>query len=386
MPAKKCDRRDRVIGLVGEIYDAVFDASLWHAMAPKVAGAFDASSSGLAVRFGAQDPLRMSWATDNFTNRLARDYESHYHKQDVWAIRGANTEMSKVFVGHELIANNELANSEFYQDYCRELDVFHLVGSVIALGGGGAATFGIHRTKSAQPFDEDDKQLAGSLLPHLRRALQIQWRLGEVSLERSATGDVLERAGVAAFVVAGDGTIQFANCEAETLLRAGQGIRSIERKLATGCRPKTERLSALVQQAALRAAGQASAGGDAFSLEREGRLPLTVLVAPFHPQRNGYGAFQPAALVLIRDPERLTLSLGALQGLFGFTGSEAAVAGAMAEGKSIEEIAGLLGITLNTARTHLKSIRAKTGTTRQAELVALLWRSVASFDLKSLTM
>lgn len=44
------------------------------------------------------------------------------------------------------------------------------------------------------------------------------------------------------------------------------------------------------------------------------------------------------------------------------------------EGKSLEQVAGELAITYETARTHLRRIFSKTGTSRQAELVLLIAR------------
>jgi DNA-binding CsgD family transcriptional regulator len=67
----------------------------------------------------------------------------------------------------------------------------------------------------------------------------------------------------------------------------------------------------------------------------------------------------------------------ALQGLFGLTIAEACIASMLAEGKSLADIATRQGIALNTIRVHLKNIFAKTSTARQAQLVALILRSVA---------
>ncbi len=61
--------------------------------------------------------------------------------------------------------------------------------------------------------------------------------------------------------------------------------------------------------------------------------------------------------------------------------TEAAIAAALASGRSIDEFAASQRISLNTARTHLKSIFAKTGTRRQAQLVALLCQTVAMLTM-----
>jgi len=47
----------------------------------------------------------------------------------------------------------------------------------------------------------------------------------------------------------------------------------------------------------------------------------------------------------------------------------------------VEELAEELGITPLTARTHLKRVFAKTGTTRQADLVSLLLSGPALLQL-----
>ena len=70
-----------------------------------------------------------------------------------------------------------------------------------------------------------------------------------------------------------------------------------------------------------------------------------------------------------------------LRSLFGLTPAEACIASMVAEGRSIEDIAARQRISLNTGRVHLKNIFAKTETTRQAQLVALILRTTAVMDL-----
>jgi DNA-binding CsgD family transcriptional regulator len=59
---------------------------------------------------------------------------------------------------------------------------------------------------------------------------------------------------------------------------------------------------------------------------------------------------------------------------FRLTPAEARLAALIAEGQSPEQAAEHLGITLLTARTHLRGVFAKTDTHRQSQLVALLAR------------
>ena len=61
-----------------------------------------------------------------------------------------------------------------------------------------------------------------------------------------------------------------------------------------------------------------------------------------------------------------------LESLFDFTQSELSFATVLTEGLTLREAAQKCGLTMSSARTDIARIFAKTGTHRQAELIALL--------------
>jgi len=125
-------------------------------------------------------------------------------------------------------------------------------------------------------------------------------------------------------------------------------------------------------------AGHSSARPEgALGIPREGRGPLTLTVAPLRPRRSRLDGRAPMALVFLRDPESTTVSPGQLRDIFGFTRSEAAIAVELVRGRSLAQVAAAQGVSLETVRSHLKRLLAKTGTRRQAEVVGLIIRSVA---------
>jgi len=69
----------------------------------------------------------------------------------------------------------------------------------------------------------------------------------------------------------------------------------------------------------------------------------------------------------------------ALAELFSLTDSERKVVNDLAGGLVLREIAELRGISVNTVRTHLKSIFVKTGTNRQVGLVLLIQQLAVDF-------
>ena len=111
-----------------------------------------------------------------------------------------------------------------------------------------------------------------------------------------------------------------------------------------------------------------------------GSTPFEVLGAPL-PSHSSLrrGA---TAVLFIADPEaEAALDSRKLHELFGLTPAEIRLSVALVNGKSVEEYAHGASISSNTARTHIKRIYSKTEVRRQGELIRLLLRSSAAFDL-----
>lgn len=64
---------------------------------------------------------------------------------------------------------------------------------------------------------------------------------------------------------------------------------------------------------------------------------------------------------------------------YGLTGAEARLACALVDGASLREASARQGITYSTARGYVKSLLQKTGTHRQAQLVARLMQDASVF-------
>src|SRR5262249_26229261 len=89
--------------------------------------------------------------------------------------------------------------------------------------------------------------------------------------------------------------------------------------------------------------------------------PLASALRPFHPRC--------VAIMVARLAETPAVDhVGRLAVAFGLTTAEARLAQRIGAGEPLRNAADAEGITYETARTRLKSIFAKTSTTRQAQL------------------
>ena len=112
----------------------------------------------------------------------------------------------------------------------------------------------------------------------------------------------------------------------------------------------------------------------AISLSRDPWLDM--LVSPVQ-KRSISAARTPVAIIYLNGDRRSSADrCEQLADLFGLTPSEARLAWAMAQGMSIAEAAGEVGLTIETARNYSKKIYAKAGARGQPELIRNILISV----------
>ena len=111
--------------------------------------------------------------------------------------------------------------------------------------------------------------------------------------------------------------------------------------------------------------------GNTFSLNRGEKLsPLHMLVSPLTSRAINFGHDLPIAVMFlfetVNDAERIE---DVIRMLYNLSPTEAKIAARLVFNPHLEEVASSLGITYNTARTHLKRVYIKTDTNRLSSLV-----------------
>lgn len=113
---------------------------------------------------------------------------------------------------------------------------------------------------------------------------------------------------------------------------------------------------------------------------------VTLLVIPISTlPAESEQAYQAGHCIFISNPGfNSILSESLLRLLYSLTHAEARLANQLVKLGAVDQVAAELNISINTARTQLKSIYRKTGTTRQSELLFQLLTSVANYvDVES---
>jgi DNA-binding CsgD family transcriptional regulator len=166
-------------------------------------------------------------------------------------------------------------------------------------------------------------------------------------------------------VVDREARITFANCTAKDLLQFHKGA-GVHAQPSTDTLQSVGALDRRLRQAI--SGGEGPAGGY-LALPAAGDKRLIVLVVPCRSdEADAPGESSSILFVsdLGSDPD---MDLSPIARLYELTPAETRLLEALVRGERVGEYAKQTGITLNTAKSHLKRLFTKTQTSRQCELV-----------------
>lgn len=224
----------------------------------------------------------------------------------------------------------------------------------------------IQRTIASGPFSPEQKRELASLSARLSSSVALSRALGE----GKATGALaaFEMCGTAVVLLNSYGEVFRANQCAERLF--SDDILISQKRLISKSPSATIALDKALRDLVWRCDSSALAAP--ILLPRTRHRPLLACPVKLRGFASNILSDCHFALVLI-DPERRVRPVETqLQTFFGLTSAEAKLAARLANGSTLGAAAAELGIAKETSRSQLRSVFRKTGTHRQAELVAFL--------------
>lgn len=370
--------------LVSLVYEGTLEDKPWQGFLPRLRSLMDAQVVSLVLRPPAAGDkgviLNSRRGDDDGELADPTDWEAvHYQEQFFTIDPFTNLPPGKVVTQQELVPDEELLESEYYQNYLKPIGLFHILGVDTIEPDGMQARLRIARRPGEDAFGEPHKSLCEELLPHLRRAIQIHARLNRTESERDLYAGAVNQLSVATLILDERGQVLKFNSVAESVLAQKDGLQVINDTLTVAERNVNSQLQQLLDSAI--AAQRAGTTGMARALRiprPSGRAELGLVIRPVPVSEWAEGQSSPCVAIFISDPEQQeSASQQLLSELFGLTPAEANLAVKLARGLSLAQLSEEQHISQHTARAQLKSVFAKTGVARQAELVRLVLKSVA---------
>jgi DNA-binding CsgD family transcriptional regulator len=369
---------ERLIGEVGEAIDlAALDPARWPGILDVLCGALPGTKATIYVA-DTHDKSSIGVIHHGFDTGLIAEYEQHYAKLNPWVPLLIASPVLQATISDERLPASSFSESEFYQDWLvRVGDMDSTVGMKLVHDPDRMGVIAVHHAPSmAERYNPLLARVLQSSAARLRRAVDAV----RLVHSREAPGPApvpLDAFPVPAFLLDGRGRVLELNEPATRLIGAAVSL-GFDNTLQLADKALSERIVAVARQVAA-GRGPWSDGLDLPFATADGRRLTLSLLGVREPAAAGVPAFFASS--------RLTLLLArpgfgrdaggraAPDAKFGLTPAEQRLAVQLASGLSLRQSADRLGITYQTARSQLKAVFSKTGTSRQAELVALLARS-----------
>jgi DNA-binding CsgD family transcriptional regulator len=334
----------------------------WPSALDAVARALRADGATLVLKPTRRNSVAFSKGLEPFVP----DYLLRYLNAGVRESREARVDPSLregFLTDYDCFTPQEIAGDPYYQEFLAPRGLgWHAAAALSA-----DLVLSLKRTVRRGHYDGNDLSLLNTALPSLRaasRVASITWRSGLTAELR-----VFERLRHGAILLDAKARVLLANACVEF----GDGL-DVSGGILQATRPSDRlRLQRFVAALINVDSGLLSARAATLALPRpSGRRPwLLEGIACDGAMRSLHS--HAAALLLITDVERqLCPTPEVLYQLFGFTPMESRLACALLAGESLQQAAVGLAISEGHARQRLKTIFAKTGTSRQGELTALL--------------
>lgn len=371
------DIQAKALELLEPLYEAEFVDDGWPIFLRALMSSIE-SDMAIAVCLDLQGRPIEFLSEGVFTPAMATAYESHFAAIDPWAgaILSSKLPIGKNVRSNDLVDSREFEKSEYYNDFFRpNHDLFYTCGALIQIDG-GLANVGVPRSRSRGAYSCSDVALLDVMAPHISSALRMHQRLRRADEVAIAAETALDRMRDAMLIADSFGRILYANPAACAELKSGLRISSQRGRLAAG-----KWLPAAELEGSFRATAKASklatihSPVSLASRELDPTQRASVTFYPLFP-RSTFAEQTPEGprvlVIVCQARVAPTSSAPLLRMLYGLTLSEARIAVLLSSGSTLEDVSSAMGISVGTARVHLKHVFMKTGTRRQGQLVTLL--------------
>jgi DNA-binding CsgD family transcriptional regulator len=354
------DESDRLLDL---IYEAAAIPEMWPAVLDALAGMV----RGVGTFLITANTSSFRWTHSESVRQLGQDFlEGRWHERNPRMERLLSHRHSGFIREVDMFTAEEMDRDPTFQELLRPRGFGWAVGTVVQVPSDDMLAFSIERRFADGPVEDHHLPRLNALRPHLARAAMMSARLRFEHAQGMA--DSLTAMGLPSAVLLGNGKVISTNASfdqvgPQIVSTAFGGIALANTEANALLKKAIEELNAV--------AFQHGAKSIAVPAEESG----TALIVHLIPvRRSAHDIFGPAMGVLVVTPlgSSQTLSDDLLNGLFDLSPAEIRAAQGLLAGKSIDDLATDLGLSRETIRSQVKAVLAKTGTSRQADLMALL--------------
>lgn len=352
--------------LIGEIYEGVVDPDRWDHALRRFLRMAGARYAFLGVIDSEARTLAASSLVSPETSRL--DDAMQLHRREMIAIdpglpysiarpeggifrfSDTSAELSERPDDWSDFIRHDFGSGDYHSRFGPQRDGLNLV-------------MALHTSADAPPLTAEQETLHAIAFDHLERAARLAYRPPDIGSNPEAV-----------LVVAANGRVVATNTAAERLLSLGDGLCARRGRLFAGDYEQDKRLKGLIAQMCNpTGAPRAQAG---CMIHRRDHAPLYLRLETLPRAELWMRSGAHYCTITVRDPAATAeIDAEILRAMFGLTRRQAQIAAMLGSSHDdLPAIAAGLGVSYETARTHLRAAMEKCAVHSQIELVRLLAR------------
>lgn len=367
------DNVSQFSSVIGDIYDAALDSTLWPDALQKIAGFV----GGPAAALYAKDTIRktgIAFHVSGIEPSFTQSYFEKYVNLDPFTTARFFFPVGQVISTQDVMPHEEFFKTAFFKEWASPQGWVDFVSVALDKSSATYAECGIFWHERGGTVGDVAREKMAQLVPHVRRAVHIGNVIDLHKVEAAALADVLDGLASAVLMVDAEGRIVHANASGHGLLDSGQVLRRSDGKLLT---PDANAHHALRRIFSAAADGDLKMGNEGIAVplgaDAGGRYVAHILPLTAGARKKAGIEYSATAAVFVRKAGAdLPHPVDALADAFKFTPAELRVLMMIVNIGGVPEVAPALGISETTVKTHLRRIFAKTETRRQADLVKLV--------------
>jgi DNA-binding CsgD family transcriptional regulator len=359
--------------LIGSIYDAALDCSLWLSVLEQASRFVGGAAAGMYSKDITiqKGEVYYNWNVDA---SCVAEYFNKYIRFDPTLTAHLFFPVEDIYSTTDVVPYQEFVETKFYKEWAKPHGWADHLATTLDKSATSIAMFGIFRNEQQGLADENMRRRMRLLVPHMRRSVLVG---NVIDLHKGRTenlSDAFNALDASVFLLDGNSRISFSNIAAQSLLDEGNILRATNNVLAV-VDPQAARVLREIVTAADGGDGPVGTEGVAIPLSSEADHNWVAHVLPLTSgaRRQTGGLYSAAVAVFVRKISiAMPYPIEVAAKHYGLTPSEVRVLGAVLEIGGVSNIAESLGISEATVKTHLQNIFAKTGVRRQADLIKLV--------------
>jgi DNA-binding CsgD family transcriptional regulator len=358
--------------VVGSIYDAALDPTLWTDALAKIAEFV----GGQAGALGSKDMVR------KFVNKFV-GVDCHIGLDLPYMQMHSETHgefdplatLPLFDVGQVVSLPEFMPDDHDCKGRCQEWapqGCCDIAGAVLERSGKSCEFLSVVRSEANDMVDTEMRRRMALVAPHARRAVLIGKAIDQKASEVATFADVLDSLSAGLFLIDANRRVVHANVAGRGILGAGDFLRSVDGRLVA----RDTKINRVLRDI-FADRGDLEIGSKAITLlltaqEGECRVAHVLPMAAAARRRAGVPGAVVAAVFVCRATLETPSSPDVIRRAYQLTPAELRVLLAIVNIGGVPEVATALGVADSTIKTHVGRLFDKTGAVRQADLVKLV--------------